>query len=154
MIVVDSNVIAYCWIRGERNEMAQRVRRQDPAWHVPILWRSELCSALAGYVRQGTFTAEDAAAVMAAIEAELAGCEHQVSSSRVLELAAFTRLSSYDCELVALAQALAVPFVTEDAALLKAFPEISLDMEAYLAAFGASPPTAHQRVARYRTAVV
>ena len=44
MIVVDSNVIAYCWINGPLTQAAQRVRVKDAEWHVPILWRSEMRS--------------------------------------------------------------------------------------------------------------
>ena len=152
MIVVDSNVIAYCWLRSERTELAQRVRVRDSAWHVPILWRSEVRSALVGYVRQGSLATDHALAVMEAAEAALEGCEHVVSSSTVLEIAGRMRLSAYDCEFVALAQALAVPLVTEDAAILKAFPELALDMEGYLAAYPALPPELHQRPASYRVA--
>ena len=51
MIVVDSNVIAYCWINGERTALAHRLRRLDPDWHAPVLWRSELRNILTGYRR-------------------------------------------------------------------------------------------------------
>lgn len=151
MIVVDSNVVAYCWIRGGRTEIAQRVRLRDPAWHVPILWRSEVRSALSGYLWRGTIEPEGAEAIMAAAESALAGCEHLVASGAVLELAARSRLSAYDCEFVALAQSLAVPLVTEDAAVLKAFPDVALDMEGFLAAFPGASPAAHEKRARYRT---
>ena len=150
MIVVDSNVVAYCWLRGERTEVAQRVRLCDPAWHVPILWRSELRSALAGYLWRGAMEPDRAAAIMAATEGALAGCEHLVSSSAVLELAAHTRLSAYDCEFVALARSLAVPLVTEDRAVLKAVPDVALTMEGFLADFPVVPPAAHEKRGRYR----
>lgn len=149
MIVVDSNVVAYCWIRSERTGLAQRVRLRDPAWHVPILWRSEVRSALAGYVRHGAIAPEAAAVIMQGAEAALEGFEHLVSSDAVLEIAARTRLSAYDCEFVALARALVVPLVTEDAAVLKAFPDLALDMEGYLAAYPPSPPEVHEGRLRY-----
>lgn len=152
MIVVDSNVIAYCWIAGDRTQLAQRVRLRDPAWHVPLLWRSELRSAFAGYLLRGDIDADRAAETMAAAEESLAGCEHQVSSARVLQLAVGSRLSAYDCEFVALAEALAVPLVTEDRAVLKGFPEVALTMEDFLVKFSAIPPAAHQKRPRYRTA--
>jgi len=54
MIVVDSNVIAYCWIHGERTALAHRLRRLDSDWHAPVLWRSELRNILTGYRRDGS----------------------------------------------------------------------------------------------------
>ena len=151
MIVVDSNVIVYCWVLGDRTEAAQRVRARDPQWHVPILWRSEVRSAIAGYLWRGAIDPERSAATMAAAESALAGCEHLVGSEAVLAIAADTRLSAYDCEFVALAQALAVPLVTEDRAVLKAFPELALTMEDFLASFPSEPPAAHEGRTRYRT---
>ena len=151
MIVVDSNVIAYCWLRGARTEVAQRVRLCDAAWHVPILWRSELRSALAGYLWSKAIEPDRAAEIIAAAESALAGCEHLVSSRAVLELAARARVSAYDCEFVVLAQSLAVPLVTEDRAVLKAFPEVAVTMEGFLASFQAVPPAAHETRGRYRT---
>jgi predicted nucleic acid-binding protein len=151
VIVVDSNVVAYCWMRVERTQIAQRVRLRDPEWHVPILWRSEVRNALAGYLWQATMHLDGAMAIMKAAENALAGCEHFVENGAVLELAARTRLSAYDCEFVALAQSLAVPLVTEDRAVLKAFPEVALTMESFLARFPATPPAAHERRGRYRT---
>jgi len=152
VIVVDSNVVAYCWILGDRTDVAQRVRDRDSAWQVPLLWRSELRSTLTGYLWRGEMKPDRAAATMAAAESALAGCEHLVSSAAVLEVAARTRLSAYDCEFVALAQALAVPLVTEDRAVLKAVPAVALDMEDFLARFPAGPPAAREKRGRYRIA--
>ena len=151
MIVVDSNVIAYCWILGERTELAQLVRLRDPAWHAPILWRSEVRNALTGYVVRDIIKPDRAAAIMATAEGALAQCEHLVSSNLVLDLAVRTRLSAYDCEFVVLAQSLNVPLVTEDQAILKAFPEVAVSMEGFLESFPASPPAAPQEPKRYRT---
>ena len=141
MIVVDSTVVAYCWIRSQRTELAQRVRASDPVWHVPVLWRSEVRSALAGYIRQGTLESKQAMTIVASSETALTGCEHLVASAKVLELISACGLSAYDCEFVALAQWLAVPLVTEDRAVLKAFPEMALTMEDFLERFPAAPPS-------------
>ena len=133
MIVVDSNVIAYCWINGPLTQAAQRVRVKDPEWHVPILWRSEMRSILAGYLRDGSLSGAQAARIMAAAEEALAGREHLVPSERVFDLVRETRLSAYDCEFVALAAVLAVPLVTADKAVLRACPERSFTMAAFAA---------------------
>jgi predicted nucleic acid-binding protein len=132
VIVVDSNVIAYCWLNGPMTGLAQRVRVKDPDWHVPVLWRSEMRSILAGYLRDGSLSAADTRRVMRQAEEALAGFEHLVGSDAVLKLIASTQLSAYDAEFVALAEALSVLLVTEDKAVLKAFPEAALSMEAFL----------------------
>ena len=131
MIVVDSNVIAYCWVNGPLTALAQRVRTRDPDWHVPFLWRSEMRSILTGYLRDGSLTAPQIARIMEAAESALAGREHLVASASVFEIADKSRLSAYDCEFVALAAVLAVPLVTADKAVLKAFPDRALTMETF-----------------------
>ena len=132
MIVVDSNVIAYCWLNTNLTDVAQLVRREEREWHVPLLWRSEMRSVLAGYMRKGQLTARDAAGVMSRVEKELEGHEHLIESGAVLELVRSTELSAYDCEFAALALQLGVPLVTEDRAILKALPRTAKSMAAFL----------------------
>ncbi len=91
MIVVDSNVIAYCWLNSPMTRLAQRVRVKEPDWHVPVLWRSEVRSILAGYLRDGSLSATQARRVMREVEEALAGCEHLVSSDAVLMVINATR---------------------------------------------------------------
>jgi predicted nucleic acid-binding protein len=132
VIVVDSNVIAYCWLNGPLTGLAQRVRVRDPDWQVPILWRSELRSILTGYLGDGSLSAAQARRVMQQIEEALTGCEHLVSTDAVLKVTERTRLSAYDAEFVALSQELSVSLVTEDRAVLKAFPDVALSMQSFL----------------------
>jgi predicted nucleic acid-binding protein len=132
VIVVDSNVIAYCWVNGPLTRLAQRVRVKDPDWHVPILWRSEMRSILTGYLRDGSLTETQITSIMGETEGALTGSEHLVPSSRVFGVAGRSRLSAYDCEFVALASVLSVPLVAADKAVLKAFPENALTMEVFL----------------------
>ena len=133
MIVVDSNVIAYCWINGDRTPLVHRLRRRDPQWHAPVLWRSEMRSILAGYWRDRSLTEAQVRQVMAAAEAGMAGREHHLSSERVFEIVGTTRLSAYDCEFVALAIALGARLVTEDRAILAARPELACTVEQFMA---------------------
>jgi predicted nucleic acid-binding protein len=132
VIVVDSNVVAYCWVNGPLTAIAQRVRVKDPDWHVPVLWRSEMRSILAGYLRDGSLTRAQIARIMAETEDALTGREHLVPSARVFEIVGETRLSAYDCEFVALALVLSVPLVTADRAVRKAFPDRTLTMEQFV----------------------
>jgi len=61
-----------------------------------------------------------------AAEDQLRGREFEVASERVLEAADGSRCSAYDCEFVALAQDLSVPFVTADREVLGAFPSTAV----------------------------
>jgi predicted nucleic acid-binding protein len=131
VIVVDGNVIAYCWVNGPLTKLAQRVRVKDPDWHVPILWRSEMRSILTGYLRDGSLTGPQVARIMEAAEDALAGSEHLVPSASVFEIAGKSRLSAYDCEFVALATVLSVPLVTADKMVLTAYPEQALTMDSF-----------------------
>ena len=132
MIVVDANVIHYCWVRGQHTGIAQAVRRQDPDWHAPILWRSEMRNVLTAYLRRGLLSRSQIVRILRAADQGLAEGEHIVADSLVLDVVANSTLTAYDAEFVALASVLAVPLVTADKAVLKAFPEQALTMEAFL----------------------
>jgi predicted nucleic acid-binding protein len=41
MIVVDTNVVAYLLLGGEKTGEARMVFHKDPTWAAPLLWRSE-----------------------------------------------------------------------------------------------------------------
>ena len=133
MIVVDSNVIAYCWINGDRTPLVHGLRRRDPQWHAPVLWRSEMRNILAGYWRDRSLTETESRQVMAKAEAGMAGREHHISSESVFAIVGSTRLSAYDCEFVALAIALGVRLVTEDRAILAAKPDLACSVEQFVA---------------------
>lgn len=132
MIVADANLVAYLLLPGQRTEEAEDVFARDSVWAVPVLWRSELRSVLLQYVRARALPLADAIRTMQRGEGLLAGREADVDSRRVLELAAGSRCSSYDCEYVALAEVLRIPLVTNDGPLLKAFPDIALSPRAFL----------------------
>ena len=122
MIVVDSNVVAYLYLPGEYTAQAEALLQSESEWAAPVLWRSEFRNILAGYLRRGTLTLEQASAVQAAAEDLLRGCEYEVESPSVLELVRGSVCSAYDCEFVSLALKLGVELVTMDAKLLRAFP--------------------------------
>ena len=139
MIVVDTNVIHYCWVRGQQTEIAQAVRQRDPEWHVPILWRSELRNVLTAYLRRNLLTRVQIAGIIQHADQALVECEHIIPDNLVLDVVARSALTAYDAEFVALAIALSVPLVTADKAVLKSFPEQALTMEAFLRRPGPEP---------------
>ena len=131
MIVVDTNVIAYLFIDGDHTGSARAAFSRDPDWAAPVLWRSELSSVLAGYLRRGEMESGAAAEVMAEAERMLDGREYLVDSTSVLALVARSRCSAYDCEFAALARQLGVTLVTSDRQLLAGFPRIAVSLKQF-----------------------
>ena len=122
MIVVDSNIVAYLYLPGDRTAAAEALLEQDPDWAAPVLWRSEFRNILAGYMRRKTITSDQACSLQSEAESLLAGAEFEVDSSAVLELVRDTDCSAYDCEFIALAIKLNTKLVTVDKKLLREFP--------------------------------
>jgi predicted nucleic acid-binding protein len=58
--------------------------------------------------------------------------EFEVPSLQVLDLAAASTCSAYDCEFVALAQNLGVPLVTADRRILGQFPRIAVLLDSFV----------------------
>ena len=102
-------------------------RRGQPA--APPLWRSEWRNVLSTYLRRDLLQLPQAVALMHRAEVLLAGQDEPVASDQVLQLANRSRCSAYDCEFVAAAQQLGVPLVTEDRAVLVAFPDVARPLE-------------------------
>ncbi len=123
MIVVDTNVLAYLWLPGERTAAARALLEEDGAWVAPRLWRSEMRNILATYVRAGKLTLKRALEVAAAVEEQMRDSELDVETDGVLALASRSGCTAYDCEFVALAQVLETRLVTADRKLAAAFPE-------------------------------
>jgi predicted nucleic acid-binding protein len=133
VIVVDTNVIAYLWIPGTHTAMAERALQKDPAWCAPLLWRSELRSVLASYLRRGFLGLRVAEQVATEAESQMGAHEYSVPSTEVLRRAAGSACSAYDCEYVVLAEELSVPLVTTDRQILAAFPRTAVSLAKFVA---------------------
>jgi predicted nucleic acid-binding protein len=124
VIVVDTDIIAYLYLQGEHTTQVEKVLQKDSEWIAPLLWRSEFRNVLVFYLRQGHLLIGDAQAIMREAESLLQGREYSVSSARVLDLAAASRCSAYDCEFVSLAQdleALQIPVENPHGLLFEAW---------------------------------
>lgn len=133
MIVADTNLLVYLYIQGQRTRQAEIALAKDPLWVAPLLWRSEFRNTLTGLVRKKALVLEDALRIVDDAERGMAGREYSVVSHEVLQLAARSGCSVYDCEFVALAQDLGVPFVTSDRQVLKAFPNTAVALDLFAA---------------------
>jgi predicted nucleic acid-binding protein len=124
VIVVDTNLLANHCLPGSRNTDTERLLQFDPEWAAPVLWRSEFRNLLCGYLRRGEMDLDKAREVFADAAETLKGGEHTVSDHAVMKLVMQSRCTAYDCEFAALAAALGTVLVTEDKALLAAFPKL------------------------------
>jgi predicted nucleic acid-binding protein len=125
MIVVDTNVLAYLWLPGERTAAAESLLKKDPDWNAPVLWRSEFRNVLAGCLRREVVNLETALRIVEGAEGQMRGREFSVPSAQVLARVGESDCSAYDCEFVVLAEELGVALVTSDEKLLKSFPSIT-----------------------------
>ncbi len=130
MIVVDSNVLAYLYLPGEFTAAAETLLERDPDWNAPVLWRSEFRNILAGYLRRGQLTFDQAHALQSGAEDLMRDGEYEVDSRSVLELVRDSECSAYDCEFVALAMTLGTMLVTMHGKVLRSFPDISVPLTA------------------------
>jgi predicted nucleic acid-binding protein len=125
VIVIDTNVVAYLYLETAWTAAAERLLKRDADWAAPMLWRSELRNVLASQIARRALTMDHAVAIQNEAEDLLAPHEYEVKSRAVLELAAGSGCSAYDCEFVALAGALDVKLFTADEQILKAFPKVA-----------------------------
>jgi predicted nucleic acid-binding protein len=133
VIVADTNLLVYLYIRGQRTAQAEAVLVRDPTWAAPLLWRSEFRNTLAGLVRAREIDFDDAVRISHDAERRMGGAEFSVATQLVLQLAIRSRCSAYDCEFIALAQDLRVPFVTADRQVLAAFPSTAMSPTDFVA---------------------
>lgn len=134
MIVVDTNVLAYLVLPGEHTAPARAALHRDPTLAAPLLWRNELRNVLAGYLRRGEITIEQAAEMMSTLAAVLEGGELMPDTEAVMRLVVRSRCSAYDCEFVALARELGAPLVTSDQRILAEFPETAVALREFAGA--------------------
>ena len=132
MIVVDTNIIAYLLIEGDRTGVCRSVFRKDPDWRAPFLWRSEFRNVLTTHMNHAGMKLAGALARMAQAEKHLSGREHSVLSDVVLTLTSTTSVAAYDAEFVCLANELGTKLVTTDKPLISKFPDVALSPEDFL----------------------
>lgn len=132
MIVADTNLIVYLYVKGQRTNQVEAVLQQDPAWAAPLLWRSEFRNTLMGLVKRKDLGLDDVLEIVSEAEQWMMGREYTVVSNKVLQLAVQSGCSAYDCEFVSLAMDLEVSLVTSDRQILRAFPRVALSPEKFI----------------------
>jgi predicted nucleic acid-binding protein len=129
VIVVDTNIISYLYLSGERSHQAEKLLSLDPHWCAPVLWRSEFRSVLSQYLRKNLLSFEEVLRILEQAEDLLSENEYEVPSAHIMQMVNTSRCSSYDCEFIALARYLGVRLMTADKTLLREFPETAKSLD-------------------------
>jgi predicted nucleic acid-binding protein len=132
MIIVDTNIIGYLYLTSDRSPQAEKALLKDPFWSAPILWRSEFRNVLALYIRKKLLKLEETQEIMEEAMRLMRDREYEVSSQQVLNLAARSTCSAYDCEFIALANDLNSPLVTVDKQILAQFPKVAISLDQFV----------------------
>jgi predicted nucleic acid-binding protein len=127
MIVVDTNVIAYLLIEGDRTADARALRRADPDWRSEPFLLVEFSNLLATQVRAKALSAAQAKSLLESAAQQVAAWV-EVPHAEALTVALERQVSAYDARVVACARRLSVPLVTEDSRLRAATPGLSLSI--------------------------
>jgi predicted nucleic acid-binding protein len=131
MIVVDTNIIIHIHVHSERTSLALQALKKDPYWVAPPLWQSEFRNVMIGYIRRHILKLEDAKLVTKSALKTMEDREILPPSDLVLDLAAASKCSAYDCEYVALAKHLNIRLLTGDKEILRSFPETAVELSAF-----------------------
>ena len=125
MIVVDTNVISYLLIRGDRAESMDRLLAADGQWIAPRLWLDEFLNVLATYERKGLLNPEEASPILNDAMELMQDAAYEVVPERVLAVARRTGCSAYDSQYVALAEDSGLKLYTCDQGVLKKCPDVA-----------------------------
>lgn len=118
MIVVDTNILAYLYLPGDRTEEVKQLLKTDPEWAAPSLWRSELLNILCTYMRVKGLALARCLEIFELADELMSERTYSSSPLKVLDVSRRTGCSGYDSEFVSLAEELETKLVTYDAPLI------------------------------------
>jgi predicted nucleic acid-binding protein len=127
VVLVDTNILAYLTIQGDRTSAAQELYARDPDWRSEGFILVEFSNVLATYVRTKAMTREVGTRLLAEAQTLLPGLT-SVLHAQALETAAQFGISAYDARFITLARQLRVKLVTEDVKLRAAVPNWTVSL--------------------------
>ena len=127
MVLVDTNVLAYLMLEGDRTSAAQELFERDADWRSEAFIMVEFSNVLTTYVRTKVLARDQGLKLLAGAE-KLVPVLTSVQNARALEVATQFGISAYDARFVALAIQMKVKLVTEDAKLRAAVPSWTVSL--------------------------
>jgi len=133
MQVIDTNIVAYLLLQGDRTGAARALFAHDPDWHSDSFMLVEFCNVLATTVRARSLAAARAREALSKAEQILEPGLHSAAHGASLAIAEELGISVYDARFLVVAQTLGARLVTEDAKLRRAAPALTQSLEQALA---------------------
>ncbi len=124
MVVVDTNILAYLLIAGDRTKEAQALYAQDSDWHSEAFVLIEFCNIVATYQRMGDLSRNQAERLLKEAETCMRNLTNVPHIAALRTAQQFT-VSAYDARFLAVAENQGTKLVTEDAKLLAAAPALT-----------------------------
>jgi len=124
VVAVDTNVLAYLLLEGDRTGDAQALYARDADWRSEGFLLVEFSNVLATYARRGSLDGAAAGKLLESAERVVGGLVN-LPHARALTLAAEFGISAYDARFLGAAQAMGTKLVTEDAKLRAAAPALT-----------------------------
>lgn len=125
MIVVDTNVIAYLFIRGTHSDAVDRLLASEPDWIAPRLWLDEFLNVLATQERSKLIDAASSNEILRDACLLMQDASYELPAERILSTARRTGCTAYDSQYVTLAEDLGLPLYTFDKRLIGNCPNIA-----------------------------
>jgi predicted nucleic acid-binding protein len=127
VVLVDTNVLVYLMLEGDRTSAAQELFERDADWRSEAFIMVEFSNVLTTYVRTKVLTRDQGLKLLAGAE-KLVPMLTSVQNARALEVATQFGISAYDARFVALAIQMKIKLVTEDAKLRAAVPSWTVSL--------------------------
>jgi predicted nucleic acid-binding protein len=127
VVLVDTNILVYLMIEGDRTPAAQELYERDADWRSEAFVMVEFSNVLATYVRSKALTYERAIKLLEKALA-LVPMLTNVMHAQVLETAAQFGISAYDARFITLAEQMRAKLVTEDIKLQVAVPSWTVSL--------------------------
>ncbi len=128
MVVVDTNILAYLLIAGDRTDQARSLFARDSEWKSEAFILVEFSNILATYCRSNSMSVQAAERLLGSAERvmrTLVGVPHLVA----LQTARKFGVSAYDARFLAAAHSSRGRLITEDARLREAAPELTESLQ-------------------------
>jgi predicted nucleic acid-binding protein len=127
VVLVDTNILAYLMIEGDRTAAAQQLFARDSDWCSEAFVMVEFSNVLATYVRTGALTQAQGVKLLTEAQVHVPTL-HSVVNTQALETAFQVGISAYDARFISLAKQLKLKLVTEDAKLRVAVPSWTISL--------------------------